>query len=62
MKIEFNCCEKAIRWILLHAQTELDFQNLWEQLDVNYLYSGKFFLLCYNPFEVAGPEVSKTPK
>lgn len=51
MKIEFNCCEKAIRWILLHAQTELDFQNLREQLDINYLYSGKFFLYAASPLK-----------
>ncbi|MBK8501156.1 MAG: hypothetical protein IPL46_02545 [Saprospiraceae bacterium] len=44
MKIEFNNCAKAIRWILLHTRTELDFQNMREQLDVNYLYSGMFFV------------------
>ena len=44
MKIEFNSCAKAIRWIMLHTRTELDFQNMREQLDVNYMYSGRFFI------------------
>lgn len=44
MKIEFNSCAKALRWIMLHTKTELDFQNLREQLDLNYLYTGQFFI------------------
>ena len=44
MKIEFNNCAKAMRWIMLHTKSELDFQNLREHLDINYLYSGKYFV------------------
>ena len=44
MKIEFSCCAKAIRWIMLHTETELEFQTLREQLDINHLYSGHFFV------------------
>ncbi len=44
MKIEFNNCAKAIRWIMLHAGTETDFQNLREQLDFNYLHTGLYFI------------------
>lgn len=44
MKIEFSSCAKAIRWIMLHTKTELDFQTLREQLDTSHLYSGHFFV------------------
>ncbi len=44
MKIEFNSCAKAIRWIMLSAKSEVDFQNLREQLDMHYLYTGMYFV------------------
>ena len=44
MKLEFNSCANAIKWIMKHARTEVDFQTLREELDFNHIFTGEYFI------------------
>jgi len=44
MKLEFNSCAHAIKWIMNNASTEVDFQVFREELDLNYVFTGRFFI------------------
>ncbi|MCB0687297.1 MAG: hypothetical protein KDC53_12260 [Saprospiraceae bacterium] len=59
MKIEFSTCHTAIRWLLINTRTEVDFQTLREQLDINYLHSGQFYVHMTVPEDYRS--VIKTP-
>ncbi|NND32869.1 MAG: hypothetical protein HKN76_09780 [Saprospiraceae bacterium] len=44
MKREFNSCANAIKWIVQHARTEIDFKTLRDELDFNHLFTGEYFI------------------